>query len=263
MLIVARAVQGAFGALLATASCSVVDDLSRAQREGQGLSSTALSRLRRAVGLLLGGALTQWASCVGASSSISSSRGIALVGWLFLVHAGRSDDDHALTYWHVLGARGCFLLCRVSATPYVELGSSGTGSRSRRRCHSRGRSSGPNAAVTSAASPAHPGESYARVWFAHRALSDVHGIYAVFLLLAYYLEDTLVLALADRIRLISRWSSPSPCRPVRQRAASRTHWPASTGATGMALGPWAWCVHSGDALFGLLRSRIARLVVLD
>ncbi|MHB8379220.1 MAG: MFS transporter [Acidimicrobiales bacterium] len=195
MLVVARAVQGVFGALLAPAALATLSvTFSEPKERAKAFAMYGvIGGSGAAVGLLLGGALTQWASwrwCLFINLFFAA---IAMVGVAIFVKGGRSEQRARLdVLGTVLGSAGLF---------FVVYGFS-------------------HAVTASWASPATWGSLVVGVallalfvlWQQHsrdpllplrimtnrtRAGSLVAllltsmGLFAVFLLLAYYLEDTL------------------------------------------------------------------------
>jgi EmrB/QacA subfamily drug resistance transporter len=195
MLVIARAIQGVFGALLAPAALATLSvTFSEPKERAKAFAMYGvIGGSGAAVGLLIGGALTQWASwrwCLFINLFFAA---IALVGVVIFVERGRSEHRARLdVLGTVLGSAGLF---------FVVFGLS-------------------HAVTSSWASPATWGSLVVGVillalfvlWQQHskdpllplrimanrtRAGSLVAllltsmGLFAVFLLLAYYLEDTL------------------------------------------------------------------------
>ena len=74
MLVAARALQGAFGALLAPSALGTLVSTFQDPRErGRAFGSSAVAAGGGGVGLILGGVLTQYLSWRWSSTSISSS----------------------------------------------------------------------------------------------------------------------------------------------------------------------------------------------
>ncbi|MGC8509983.1 MAG: MFS transporter [Acidimicrobiales bacterium] len=113
MLVSARAVQGAFGALLAPAGLATLTTTFTRPRERATAFSifAVVAGSGAAVGLLLGGALTQWASwrwCLFINLAFAA---IALVGVVAFVGAGRATHaTHLDLVGTVLGSGGLFLV---------------------------------------------------------------------------------------------------------------------------------------------------------
>ena len=195
MLVVARAVQGAFGALLATASLAALSTTFREPKERAKAFAIygIIGGSGAAVGLLLGGALTQWASwrwCLFINLFFAA---VALVGVAIFVQAGRSDDRQRLDVpGTVLGSAGLFLIVfGFSHAGMSSWGSSGTWVPIivgvfilAAFVWSQRRSDHPLLPLRILANRTRGGSLIALF------LTSM-GIYAVFLLLAYYLEDTL------------------------------------------------------------------------
>ena len=113
MLVTARAVQGAFGAVLAPAALASLTTTFQDPKERAKAFSIygAISASGAAFGLLLGGALTQWASwrwCLFIDLFFAA---IALVGVALFVSAGKRDHETRLDpLGTVLGCGGLFML---------------------------------------------------------------------------------------------------------------------------------------------------------
>lgn len=113
MLIVARAVQGAFGALLATASLAALSVTFREPKErAQAFAIYGIiGGSGAAIGLLLGGALTQFASwrwCLYINLFFAI---VALIGVVIFVPGGRSDRHAGLDVpGTLLGSAGLFFI---------------------------------------------------------------------------------------------------------------------------------------------------------
>jgi MFS family permease len=115
MLVTARAIQGAFGAVLAPAALATLTTTFKDPKERARAFSIfgAISASGAAIGLLLGGALTQWASwrwCLFINLFFAA---IAMVGVLIFVIPGKSEQRTKLD---VLGT----LL--GSGTPFLRVG---------------------------------------------------------------------------------------------------------------------------------------------
>jgi EmrB/QacA subfamily drug resistance transporter len=113
MLVTARAVQGAFGAVLAPAALATLTTTFQDPKERAKAFSIygAITASGAAIGLLLGGALTQWASwrwCLFINLFFAA---IALVGVLLFVVPGKSEHDTKLdALGTVLGSGGLFFV---------------------------------------------------------------------------------------------------------------------------------------------------------
>jgi EmrB/QacA subfamily drug resistance transporter len=113
MLVTARAVQGAFGAILAPAALASLTTTFQNPKERAKAFSIygALSASGAAIGLLLGGALTQWASwrwCLFINLFFAA---FALVGVALFVSAGKREHQTRLDpFGTVLGCGGLFFL---------------------------------------------------------------------------------------------------------------------------------------------------------
>ena len=113
VLVSARAVQGVFGALLAPAVLATLTTTFEGPRERARAFSYygAVTGSGAAIGLLLGGALTQWASwrwCLFINLFFAA---IAVVGVALFVHEGRSTEHtHLDVVGTVLGSAGLFFV---------------------------------------------------------------------------------------------------------------------------------------------------------
>src|SRR5665213_1957161 len=113
MLVVARAVQGVFGALLAPAALATLSvTFSEPKERAKAFAMYGvIGGSGAAVGLLLGGALTQWASwrwCLFINLFFAA---IALVGVAVFVESGRSEHRARLdVLGTVLGSAGLFFV---------------------------------------------------------------------------------------------------------------------------------------------------------
>jgi EmrB/QacA subfamily drug resistance transporter len=112
-LVVARAVQGAFGALLAPAALATLTTTFGDPKERAKAFSiyAALGGSGAAIGLLLGGALTQWASWRWCLFINLIFAGIAIVGVVLFVRGGRAEHDtHLDVLGTLLGSAGLFFV---------------------------------------------------------------------------------------------------------------------------------------------------------
>lgn len=113
MLVTARAVQGAFGAVLAPAALATLTTTFQDPKERAKAFSIygAITASGAAIGLLLGGALTQWASwrwCLFINLVFAA---IALVGVLLFVIPGKSELGTKLdVLGTLLGSGGLFFV---------------------------------------------------------------------------------------------------------------------------------------------------------
>jgi len=113
MLVTARAVQGAFGAVLAPAALATLTTTFQDPKERAKAFSIygAITASGAAIGLLLGGALTQWASwrwCLFINLFFAA---VALVGVVLFVIPGKSEHDTKLdVLGTVLGSGGLFFV---------------------------------------------------------------------------------------------------------------------------------------------------------
>jgi EmrB/QacA subfamily drug resistance transporter len=108
MLVTARAIQGAFGAVLAPASLAALTTTFQDPKERAKAFSIygAISASGAAIGLLLGGALTQWASwrwCLFINLFFAA---IAMIGVLIFVLPGKSEHHTRLDVLGTLLASG-------------------------------------------------------------------------------------------------------------------------------------------------------------
>jgi EmrB/QacA subfamily drug resistance transporter len=195
MLIVARAVQGAFGALLATASLAALSVTFREAKERAKAFAIygIIGGSGAAIGLLLGGALTQFASwrwCLYINLFFAV---VALVGVVIFVPGGRSDRHTGLDVpGTVLGSAGLFFI--VYGFSHAAMSSWGSGytwgamllglALLASFVWSQHRSDHPLLPLRILADRTRSGSLIALF------LTSM-SLYAVFLLLAYYLEVTL------------------------------------------------------------------------
>jgi EmrB/QacA subfamily drug resistance transporter len=113
MLITARAVQGCFGAILAPAALATLTTTFQDPKERAKAFSIfgAISASGAAIGLLLGGALTQWASwrwCLFINLFFAA---VALVGVIIFVAPGKSESHTRLdVLGTLLGSGGLFFV---------------------------------------------------------------------------------------------------------------------------------------------------------
>jgi EmrB/QacA subfamily drug resistance transporter len=113
MLISARAVQGAFGAILAPAALATLTTTFQDPKERAKAFSIygAITASGAAIGLLLGGALTQWASwrwCLFINLFFAA---VALIGVLIFVIPGKSEQRTKLdVLGTLLGSGGLFFV---------------------------------------------------------------------------------------------------------------------------------------------------------
>jgi EmrB/QacA subfamily drug resistance transporter len=113
MLVTARAIQGAFGAVLAPAALATLTTTFKDPKERARAFSIfgAISASGAAIGLLLGGALTQWASwrwCLFINLFFAA---IAMVGVLIFVIPGKSEQRTKLdVLGTLLGSGGLFFV---------------------------------------------------------------------------------------------------------------------------------------------------------
>ena len=113
VLVSARAVQGAFGALLAPAALAALTVMFREPRERAKAFAIfgAVGGSGAAIGLLLGGALTQWASWRWCLTINLVFAAISLVGVVAFVPGGREARAiHLDLVGSVLGSSGLFAL---------------------------------------------------------------------------------------------------------------------------------------------------------
>lgn len=113
MLVTARAVQGAFGAILAPAALATLTTTFQDPKERAKAFSIygAISASGAAIGLLLGGALTQWASwrwCLFINLFFAA---VAIIGVLIFVIPGKSEQRTKLdVLGTLLGSGGLFFV---------------------------------------------------------------------------------------------------------------------------------------------------------
>jgi EmrB/QacA subfamily drug resistance transporter len=113
MLVTARAVQGAFGAILAPAALATLTTTFQDPKERAKAFSIygAISASGAAIGLLLGGALTQWASwrwCLFINLFFAA---VALIGVLIFVIPGKAEQRTKLdVLGTLLGSGGLFFV---------------------------------------------------------------------------------------------------------------------------------------------------------
>jgi EmrB/QacA subfamily drug resistance transporter len=113
VLVTARAVQGVFGALLAPAALAALTLTFREPLERAKAFSIfgAVGGSGAAIGLLLGGALTQWASWRWCLTINLFFAAVALVGVVVFVDRGRAESTiHLDLVGSVLGSTGLFAL---------------------------------------------------------------------------------------------------------------------------------------------------------
>jgi EmrB/QacA subfamily drug resistance transporter len=112
-LVTARAVQGVFGAVLAPAALAALSSTFREPQERAKAFSIygAIGASGAAIGLLLGGALTQWASwrwCLFINLFFAA---IAILGVTFFVAGGKREDGANLdVFGTLLGSAGLFFV---------------------------------------------------------------------------------------------------------------------------------------------------------
>ncbi len=113
VLVSARAIQGVFGALLAPAALASLTTTFREPRERAKAFSIfgAVGGSGAAIGLILGGALTQWASwrwCLWVNVIFAA---LSFIGVMLFVDAGRTHErTHLDLVGSVLGSAGLFAL---------------------------------------------------------------------------------------------------------------------------------------------------------
>jgi len=113
VLVTARAVQGVFGALLAPAALAALTLTFRHPHERAKAFAIfgAVGGSGAAIGLLLGGALTQWASWRWCLTINLFFAAIALIGVIVVVDRGRAERSiHLDLVGSVLGSAGLFAL---------------------------------------------------------------------------------------------------------------------------------------------------------
>src|SRR6202034_1306483 len=95
MLVTARAIQGAFGALLAPAALATLSvTFSEPKERAKAFAIYGIiGGSGAAIGLILGGALTQWASWRWCLFINLFFAGIALIGVAIFVQGGRSKHN--------------------------------------------------------------------------------------------------------------------------------------------------------------------------
>ncbi len=110
MLVGSRALQGVFGALLAPATLAILTTTFREpnKRAKAFAISGAIGASGAAVGLLLGGALTQWSSWRWCLSVNLFFAGAAIIGSLLFVQPGRAQIRRRLDWFGTLLACGGF-----------------------------------------------------------------------------------------------------------------------------------------------------------
>jgi EmrB/QacA subfamily drug resistance transporter len=195
MLVTARAVQGVFGALLAPAALATLSvTFSEPKERAKAFAMYGvIGGSGAAVGLLLGGALTQWASwrwCLFINLFFAA---IAVVGVALFVEGGRSEERSTLdALGTVLGSAGLFFVVygfshavTSSWSSLFTWGSLAVGVALLLlfvlwQRHSKD----PLLPLRILANRTRAGSLVA-------LLLTSMGLFAVFLLLAYYLEDTL------------------------------------------------------------------------
>jgi EmrB/QacA subfamily drug resistance transporter len=111
-LVTARAVQGVFGAVLAPAALAALSSMFGDPRERAKAFSIygAIGASGAAIGLLLGGALTQWASwrwCLFINLFFAA---IALVGVAFFVPGAKRERANLDVFGTLLGSAGLFFV---------------------------------------------------------------------------------------------------------------------------------------------------------
>jgi EmrB/QacA subfamily drug resistance transporter len=113
ILVTARAVQGVFGAVLAPAALAALSTTFSDPRERAKAFSIygAIGGSGAAIGLLLGGALTQWATWRWCLFINLIFAGIAMVGVTMFVAGGKREDDaHLDIFGTLLGSAGLFFV---------------------------------------------------------------------------------------------------------------------------------------------------------
>jgi EmrB/QacA subfamily drug resistance transporter len=195
VLIIARAVQGLFGALLAPAAlASLSVTFSEPKERAKAFAIYGIiGGSGAAIGLILGGALTQWASWRWCLFINLFFAGIALIGVATFVQGGRSEHHSRLDIpGTLLGSAGLFLIVygfshawMSSWTNVLTWGSIALGVGVLALfVWSQHRSDHPLLPLRIVESRTRGGSLIA-------LLLTTMGIYAVFLLLAYYLQETL------------------------------------------------------------------------
>jgi EmrB/QacA subfamily drug resistance transporter len=195
VLIVARAIQGLFGALLAPAALAALSvTFSEPKERAKAFAMYGIiGGSGAAIGLILGGALTQWASWRWCLFINLFFAGIALIGVAIFVQGGRSEHKTRLDVpGTMLGSAGLFLIVygfshawMSSWTNVLTWGSIvlGVGVLAL-FVWSQYRSDHPLLPLRIVQNRTRGGSLIA-------LLLTTMGIYAVFLLLAYYLQETL------------------------------------------------------------------------
>ena len=113
ILVTARAVQGVFGAVLAPAALAALSTTFSDPKERAKAFSIygAIGGSGAAIGLLLGGALTQWATWRWCLFINLIFAGIAIVGVTMFVAGGKREDDaHLDIFGTLLGSAGLFFV---------------------------------------------------------------------------------------------------------------------------------------------------------
>ena len=113
ILVTARAVQGVFGAVLAPAALAALSTTFSDPKERAKAFSIygAIGGSGAAIGLLLGGALTQWATWRWCLFINLIFAGIAMVGVTMFVAGGKREDDaHLDIFGTLLGSAGLFFV---------------------------------------------------------------------------------------------------------------------------------------------------------
>src|ERR1019366_122548 len=113
VLVTARAVQGVFGALLAPAALAALTTTFREPKERAKAFAIfgAVGGSGAAIGLLLGGALTQWESWRWCLTINVFFAALSLIGVLLFVESGRGEQrTHLDLVGSLLGSAGLFAL---------------------------------------------------------------------------------------------------------------------------------------------------------
>jgi EmrB/QacA subfamily drug resistance transporter len=195
VLIIARAVQGLFGALLAPAALAALSvTFSEPKERAKAFAIYGIiGGSGAAIGLILGGALTQWASWRWCLFINLFFAGIALIGVAIFVQGGRSKHNTRLDVpGTLLGSAGLFFIVygfshawMSSWTNVLTWGSIALGLGILALfVFSQHRSDHPLLPLRIVQNRTRGGSLIA-------LLLTTMGIYAVFLLLAYYLQETL------------------------------------------------------------------------